>query len=106
MAISGGVTPECGQDKGLQVLSTEAQRTEGGTRLIMEQRLWLQENQNGEGQASRVNAESGRHSLKEALASSSLSSGFLELQGLQILKKFQGVNMLNCYEGGIFTYIN
>lgn len=30
MAISGRVTPECGQDKGLQDLSTEAQRTEGG----------------------------------------------------------------------------
>lgn len=49
MAISGGVTPECGQDKGLQVLSTEAQRTEGGTWLIMEQPLWLQENQTGRG---------------------------------------------------------
>lgn len=49
MAISGRVTPECGQDKGLQVLSTEAQRTEGGTRLIMEQPLWLQEYQTGRG---------------------------------------------------------
>lgn len=106
MAISGGVMPECGQDKGLQVLSTEAQRTEGGTWLIMEQPLWLQENQTGERQASRVNGESGRHLLKEALSSSSLSSGFLELQGFQILKKFQGVNMLNCCEGRIFTYIN
>lgn len=32
MAISGRVMPECGQDKGLQVLSTEAQRTERGDR--------------------------------------------------------------------------
>ena len=79
MAISGRVTPECGQDKGLQVLSTEAQRTEGGTRLVTEQSLWLQENQTGEGQASRVNGENGRHSLEEALASSSLSFGFLPL---------------------------
>lgn len=62
MAISGGVTPECGQDKGLQVLSTEAQRTEGGTQLVTEQSLWLRENQTGEGQASRVNGERGRHS--------------------------------------------
>lgn len=30
MAISGRVMAECGQDEGLQVLSTEAQRTEGG----------------------------------------------------------------------------
>lgn len=37
MDISGRVMPECGQDKGLQVLSTEAQRTEGGTQLITEQ---------------------------------------------------------------------
>lgn len=35
MAISGRVMPECGQDKGLQVLSTEAQRTREGTGLIM-----------------------------------------------------------------------
>lgn len=33
MAISGRVMPECGQDKGLQVLSTEAQRTERGDRV-------------------------------------------------------------------------
>lgn len=30
MDILGRVMPECGQDKGLQVLIAEAQRTEGG----------------------------------------------------------------------------
>lgn len=95
MDISGRVLPECGQDEGLQVLSTEAQRTEGGTQLITEQPLWENENQTREGQASRVNQENGGHVLQEARTSFCVSSGFLELQGRQILKQFQGAQVLN-----------
>ena len=75
----GQVMPECGQDKGLQVLSTEAQSTEGGTQLITEQPLWLNENQIGEGHALRINQGNGGRFLKEALASFCVSSGSLEL---------------------------
>lgn len=39
VAISGRVMPECGQDEGLQVLSTEAQRTEGGNTVDHRARL-------------------------------------------------------------------
>lgn len=49
MAISGRVMPKCGQDKGLQVLSTEAQRTERGDRV-----------DHGECLSGRMGPKSGR----------------------------------------------
>lgn len=75
-----------------------------GTQLITEQLpLWENENQIREGQALRINQENGGHFLKEALASSRVSPGFLELQGLQTLKKFQDTNVSNsCYVLGTF----